>query len=85
MSHERRERYRRVVAHNDVDVISQNGLRVNVHLATPSGLKHCGDNIIDVCGANRPLPTPRMPRDVRVQATGFVRSPFPHVPPDRVG
>jgi len=72
MPDERRQTCSRVVAHEYVDVVGENGLRKHVNSsATPSLLDHLIDDR-DIVTPNHWLAAPGMPRDVSEQTKRLV-------------
>jgi hypothetical protein len=72
MPDEGRQRCSRVVAHEDVDVVAENDLRMHVDSpASPSFPDHLADDR-DIVTPNHLLAAPGMPRDMSEQTKRLV-------------
>src|SRR6185437_17086363 len=78
MADERTQSGVRRVADEHVHVIGEHALSVDSNPAAMRGFEDDIDDGSHFRAPNGPLPTPRVPREMRVQADGFVRTACPH-------
>jgi hypothetical protein len=60
-------------ARDDVDVVGEDGGLVHVHLPANSRFANRGSHGVDIGAADEPLPEPRMPSDMDVDAECSMR------------